>query len=129
MEHKENINDTDIQLLIGRVLRTGVWTSVAVVLLGGVIYLIHSGNDIAHYSKFAGEPDMARSASELISNIILLNGRSIVQAGLILLIATPILRVACSAFGFFLEKDYLYTGITVLVLVIILSSMLTGYAG
>lgn len=129
MEHKKNTNGIDIQLIIGRVLRTGVWTSVAVVLLGGIIYLIHSGNDIAHYSKFTGEPDMTRSASGLINNIISLNGRSIIQAGLILLIATPILRVACSAMGFFLEKDHLYTGITVLVLVIILTSMLSGYAG
>jgi uncharacterized membrane protein len=46
-----------------------------------------------------------------------------------LLIATPILRVAFSAIGFILEKDYLYTALTIVVLLIILASMLSGQAG
>jgi uncharacterized membrane protein len=47
----------------------------------------------------------------------------------VLLIATPILRIIFSATGFVFEKDYLYLGISLLVLGIIFASALTGHAG
>jgi len=49
--------------------------------------------------------------------------------GIALLIATPILRVIFSAIGFVLEKDYLYLGISLVVLSIIFFSALSGHAG
>jgi uncharacterized membrane protein len=58
-----------------------------------------------------------------------LRGRAIIQAGIILLIATPIIRVVFSAIGFILEKDHLYTGITFIVLLVIIISALSGHAG
>ncbi|WP_317169624.1 DUF1634 domain-containing protein [Mucilaginibacter humi] len=64
----------------------------------------------------------------IINGILTFRGRAIIQAGIILLIFTPVIRVVFSAIGFILEKDYLYTGITLLVLLIIFISMLSGHS-
>ena len=121
--------DKDMQAIIGWVLRAGVFISMLVVFIGGVIYLYRHGHTIANYHKFKGIPDFVHSASGIINGVIHLRGRAIIQAGIVLLIATPIVRVVFSAVGFIIEKDYLYTGITFIVLLIIVISAFSGHAG
>jgi uncharacterized membrane protein len=121
--------DKDMQAIIGWVLRAGVFVSMLVVFIGGVIYLYRHGQTIANYHEFKGIPDFVHSASGIINGIVHLRGRAIIQAGIILLIATPIVRVVFSAIGFIIEKDHLYTGITFIVLLIILISAFSGHAG
>jgi uncharacterized membrane protein len=123
------LKNTDMQWVIGFVLRAGVLTSLCIVIFGGVIYIIHEGSRIEHYDIFKGGKNSIGSANSYLHNVFILNGRTIIQTGLILLIATPIIRVAFSAIVFLKEKDYLYTGITLLVLTIIFTSMLTGHVG
>lgn len=120
--------DTDIQTIIGWVLRIGVFLSIAVCVCGAAVYLFAHGHEVANYGHFKGVPASVQMG-ELITSIAALKGRAIIQAGIILLIATPIMRVLFSAIGFAAEKDYLYTGITILVLAIIFISMLSGHAG
>ncbi len=124
-----NFKDRDMQVVIGWVLRLGVIVSITVVLFGGVIYLARHGHALADYSKFNGVPAFVQSAKSIMENVIQLRGQAIIQFGIILLIATPIIRVICSAIGFVLEKDYLYLGISLLVLLIIFISMLSGHGG
>lgn len=121
--------DTDIQVVIGWVLRIGVFLSIAVVFIGGVVYLYRHGNNIANYTTFKGVPDFVHMGNGLLTGILTLRGQAIIQGGIILLIATPVIRVVFSAIGFIAEKDYLYAGITVLVLLIIFMSMLNGNVG
>jgi uncharacterized membrane protein len=121
--------DTDMQVVIGWVLRIGVILSICIVFFGGIIYLYRHGQSIADYRVFKGIPDFVRTGSGILNGILTLRGRAIIQAGIVLLIATPIIRVVFSAIGFILEKDYLYTCITLLVLLIIFASMLSGHAG
>jgi uncharacterized membrane protein len=122
------LKDTDIQATIGWVLRTGVMLSISIVLFGGAVYIYRHGHDIANYSTFKDDSDFAQLTG-IINGILTFRGRAIIQGGIILLIATPIIRVAFSAVGFVFEKDYLYTGISLLVLLIIFISMLSGHAG
>ena len=126
---KHKFKDTDMQAVIGWVLRLGVFISMIVVFFGGVIYLYRHGYSIADYRIFKGIPVFLQSPAGIIDGIINFRGRAIIQVGIILLIATPIVRVFFSAIGFILEKDYLYVSITLLVLAIIFFSMLTGHAG
>lgn len=121
--------DTDIQSLIGQVLRAGTVISISVVFFGGIIYLYRHGQTIADYHKFIGIPDFVQHVDTIFSGAFNLRGQAIIQLGIILLIGTPVLRVIFSAIGFVLEKDYLYTFISVLVLLIIFASMLSGHAG
>ncbi|WPU98077.1 DUF1634 domain-containing protein [Mucilaginibacter sp. cycad4] len=121
--------DTDMQAVIGWILRAGVLVSMSVIFIGGVIYLYRHGQTHVDYSKFVGVPDFVSNPGGIIHGIFTLRGRAIIQAGIILLIATPVIRVLFSAIGFVMEKDYLYTAITVFVLLIILTSMISGHAG
>ena len=51
---------------------------------------------------------------------------AIIGAGLLLLIATPVVRVALSVVFFLVQADWLYVGITLFVLAILLISLFTG---
>jgi uncharacterized membrane protein len=51
------------------------------------------------------------------------HARGLIQLGLLLLIATPMARVAFSVIGFALEKDWFYVGITLLVLALLIYSL------
>ena len=134
MNHELNnamnkFKDTDMQLLLGRVLRAGTVISISIVFLGGVLYLYRHGHATANYKTFTGIPNFVKHFPGIIYSALDTKGQAIIQIGIILLIATPILRVVCSAIGFVLEKDYMYVGISVLVLFIIFMSMLSGHAG
>ncbi|WP_462264945.1 DUF1634 domain-containing protein [Mucilaginibacter sp.] len=121
--------DTDIQSFIGWILRAGVMVSMLVVLAGGALYLYRHGAERISYAKFNGVPEFVHSPRGIWNGILGLRGRAIIQAGILLLIITPVLRVIVSGIGFMLEKDYLYTGISVLVLLIIILSALSGHGG
>ena len=54
---------------------------------------------------------------------------AIIALGLILLLATPVLRVAVSVVAFAVIRDFLYVAITLLVLFILISSFLLGLGG
>jgi uncharacterized membrane protein len=125
----KKFKDTDMQLLLAQVLRAGTIISISIVFIGGVFYLYRHGHTIADYSHFKGIPAFVQHADSLFSSAFDLKGQAIIQLGIILLIATPILRVIFSTIGFVFEKDYMYTGISVLVLLIIFASMLSGHGG
>ncbi len=52
-----------------------------------------------------------------------------IQLGLLLLIATPIARVAFSVVGFAIERDRMYVVFTLIVLAILLYSLLGSGVG
>jgi uncharacterized membrane protein len=129
MKKTGSINDKDIEQLIGSLLRFGVLLSMAIVLFGGVVYLIRHGHEVNDYSTFKGEPDFTRQVKAILVGFMHFRGRAIIQLGIMLLIATPVARVLLSAIGFAIEKDYLYVGIAIVVLSIITVSMLGGFGG
>ena len=124
-----SLKDKDMQAIIGWILRGGVAISMILVFIGGVFFVYRHGHSIPDYKTFKGVPIFIHSLSGILNGVITMKGQAIIQLGIILLIATPVLRVAFSAVGFLLEKDYLYTFITLIVFLIILASMLSGYAG
>jgi uncharacterized membrane protein len=129
MANQKHVGDTDIQQIIGWILRLGVIISMLVVLVGGCLYIYRHSTETVHYSKFIGVPEFVHTPGGIWHGILTLRGRAIIQAGIILLIATPIVRILFSGIGFILEKDWLYTGISLIVLAIIITSALTGNAG
>lgn len=124
-----SLKDKDMQVIIGWILRGGVAVSMFLVFIGGVFFVYRHGHSIPDYRTFKGVPDFIHSLGGILNGVITLKGQAIIQLGIILLIATPVVRVAFSAIGFVLEKDYLYTFITLIVLLIILASMISGHAG
>ena len=121
--------DRRIEIILGNLLRTGVLISAAVVLLGASIYLSRHAHEPADYRVFRGEPSEYRTISGVIQSVIVGRGQGIIQLGLLLLIATPIARVAFSVVGFAIERDRLYVAFTLLVLAILLYSFLGSGIG
>lgn len=120
-------DETRVEHAIGHLLRVGVLLSALVVLVGGVVYLIHHGGQRPSYRSFHGEPHTLRGLSAVVGDALALNGRGIIQFGLLLLIATPVMRVAFAAYAFVRGGDRLYAGISLLVLAILLFSLLYGH--
>jgi uncharacterized membrane protein len=116
-------SDQKIEDVVGNLLRAGVMTSAVVVFFGAVIYLVRHGQSLADYHTFRGEPAELRSLSGIIHNALALRGRGIIQLGLVLLIFTPVARVAFSIWGFAAEHDRMYVLFTSIVLVILLYSL------
>jgi uncharacterized membrane protein len=116
-------SDQRIENTVGRLLQIGVTLSAIVVLTGAVIYLSRHGNEPVSYSVFHGEPPDYRTFHGILHGVATWHGRSFIQLGLLLLIATPVARVAFSVWGFAEEKDHLYIGFTLIVLAVLLYSL------
>jgi len=128
MAAKTRFKDADMQAIIGWVLRIGVIVSVSVVIFGGIVYLYRHGSEAPDHKNFITQPSFVQ-LNGIIQGIIDFHGRSIIQAGIILLIATPILRIIFSTISFALERDRLYVMISLLVLLIIFISSMSGHIG
>jgi uncharacterized membrane protein len=126
---RRNFKDKDMQAIIGWILRIGVSASMIIVFIGGVFFVYRHGHSIPDYRDFKGVPYFIHNTGGILEGVRNLKGQAIIQLGIILLIATPVIRVAFSAVGFIIEKDYLYMAISIIVLLIIFASMLSGYAG
>lgn len=115
--------DERVEAIIGNLLIAGVFLSAAIVLVGGIIYLIHFGDSTPAYRAFRGEPESLRTIRGIVRYAFALHGRGIIQLGLLVLIATPVARVAFSIFGFAAEGDRRYVVFTLIVLLILLYSL------
>lgn len=115
--------DHDIEIILGHLLRVGVIATVTIVLVGAAIYLPSVALNQPQYGKFIGEPIGLRTVPDIIAGAFAGDGRSIIQAGLLMLILTPILRVVFSVFAFLYERDYLYVALTCVVLGLLLFSL------
>lgn len=129
MEQHTTFTEKNFQNIIGNLLRYGVWISLSVAAIGGIIYLLHHGNDIEDYSVFTeNDRSIFAVVSTVLSGVAQGQGESIIFLGVILLFLTPALRMLLSLFSFLLEKDYLYTGITLIVIAIIGVSVFLGFS-
>ena len=116
--------DRRMEVILGNLLRSGVMFSALVVVWGACIYLSRHWREAADYKIFRGEPSDFRTIPGMIESARGGHGRGWIQIGLLLLIATPIARVAFSIVGFSIERDRLYVAFTVVVLAILLYSLL-----
>jgi uncharacterized membrane protein len=119
-------DDEAFEALLGRVLQAGVVLAAIVVAAGGGIYLTGHAHDVPAYSVFQGEPGDLRSIGGIISEARTLDGRGVIQLGLLLLIATPIARVVFALVGFARQKNWMYVGISAVVLALLAYSLAGG---
>ncbi len=117
-------NDERMELIISTLLRTGVLSSATVVLLGGVCFLAQHGGDPANYHVFHSVQASFRSVSGILHAAGPSDCRGVIQLGLLLLILTPMARVAFALAGFALERDRVYAGLTAAVLAILVYGLI-----
>jgi uncharacterized membrane protein len=119
--------EQQLENLLSNLLKYGVIIASTVVLLGGIMYLIRHGAEPAEYQFFRGEPSEFRSPSGVIKAVLSGSGRGIIQFGLLLLIATPIIRVLISLLVFLRQRDFTYVIVTLLVLAALTYSLVGAY--
>ncbi|SFD45453.1 Uncharacterized membrane protein [Flavobacterium phragmitis] len=129
MVQEEKFGEKDFQTIIGNLLRYGVWISLSVAFIGGIVYLMNHGSQIEDYSVFKeNDRNIFEVIAAVYNGAISGDGASLIFTGIIFLFLTPVLRVLLSLFSFLLEKDYLYVGITLIVIVIIIISISFGFS-
>ena len=119
--------DQKVEEGIGNLLRVGVTLAAAVVLFGGSIYLARHGRTAPQYHVFRGEPADLRTISGIVKAALAFQGRGLIQLGLLLLIATPVARVAFSVAAFAIQRDRLYVVVTLIVLAVLVYSLAGGH--
>jgi uncharacterized membrane protein len=119
-----------VELLISNLLRTGVVLSLALIVLGTVITFAQHPEYLSERSFFgrssARRTPILQSLSAVSTGLAAFYGEAIVTLGILLLIATPVIRVGVSIFAFIYQRDRLYTVITATVFCLLLLSFVIG---
>lgn len=118
------LTDKQLDAAIANMLRWGVTLAAVVVFLGGILSMRNIPAAAPNYAHFQPAPFPNRSG--LLHAVAHLEPAGIIQLGLILLIATPVLRVIFCIAGFALQRDKLYVAISTTVLLILLYSLFRG---
>jgi uncharacterized membrane protein len=122
-----------IENLISHVLRIGVGVSLLVIVAGTVTSFVHHPGYL--WSPQALPPlttpvvDAPPTLHTVLAGVLAGRGRSLVMLGLILLIATPVLRVAVSVVVFLIQEDLIFVALTMVVLGLLVGSFFVGGAG
>jgi len=117
---RDPVNERVLETTIANLLRGGVALSAAVVIIGGAIYLLRHGMERPHYGVFRGEPADLRTLGGIIGDILSFHSRGVIELGVLLLLGTPVARVAFSILGFLREGDYAYVAVSLMVLIVLL---------
>lgn len=124
--------------VIGWILRLGVIVSALLVVAGVVLLFItrSSGypgslSDLPTLVQYGSQRTslFPTTPGDVFAGVAQFKPYALIALGLLVLIATPVLRVAASIVIFLLERDYAYVWITLFVLVVLLVSFLLGKAG
>jgi uncharacterized membrane protein len=118
--------DEEMDRAIGILLRVGVSVAATVVLAGGVWLLAGEHSLMPDHHTFHGEPAELRGVAGVLQGITQGHAATWIQFGILLLIATPVARVAFSVFAFAAQRDWTYVTITVIVLAILVYSLSGG---
>ena len=121
--------DDQVDQLLGNLLRLGVIVATIVAAIGGVLFLARHGMEPAGHQVFRSEPPELRSVGGILRAAFAFHTEAIVQLGLLLLIATPVARVAMSLIAFILQRDKVYIVVTSIVLALLLFSLTGGISG
>lgn len=125
-----NLSDPDsMNLVVSKVLRYGVILSSAVIVVGTVLLLTSQGFSSAdqyliYHHDLVPHGDFPVSLGALVSGLLAFSPFSIIELGILMLLATPVSRVLFSTFLFAAERNTVYVYITLAVLCLLLFSMI-----
>jgi len=128
-EDRARWTDDQVDQLLGNLLRIGVIIATIVAVAGGLLFLSQHGLDPASGRVFRGEPPELRRVGGILRGALAFHADAIIQLGLVLLIATPVARVAMSLVAFILQRDRVYVVVTTIVLALLIFSLTGGIPG
>ncbi|MGN6627865.1 MAG: DUF1634 domain-containing protein [Tepidisphaeraceae bacterium] len=130
--HDERV--VKVEIAISNLLRIGVAVSLLFIVIGTVLMFLHhpeyrqSGRTLQRLIGPGKETVDATPFRTMIQGIRHAEGRSVITLGLMLLIATPVVRVAVSVLAFVYQGDRVFVAITTLVFCLLLVSFFLGKA-
>jgi uncharacterized membrane protein len=123
-KRRGGFTDEQVEIMVSWLLRIGLACAATMVVIGGAIYLARHGAEQPRYEIFRGEPASLRSIVGILGFSLQGRGGGLIQLGLVLLMVTPVARVAFSVVAFARQRDWLYLLVTIVVLTILLFSLL-----
>lgn len=118
VKHDRDVETRVMTASIGWILQVGVLLSAAMIVLG--LLLLPSRPGGLSLQRVLAFP---QTFGQILAGLLVLRPQAVIMLGLVLLIATPVLRVGASVVAFAVERDRRYVVITLMVLVILLFSI------
>lgn len=111
-----------LEMVVSRVLQVGVTLSAVIVAVGIVMFLVthHGGYPVAGFPH---------TISGVLAGVAQGKPYAVISLGLLVLLLTPVLRVAVSLGSFVVEQDRIYVVVTFYVLAVLIASFFLGQAG
>jgi uncharacterized membrane protein len=100
--------------------------SAGIIFAGVIAFYLRYGNSASGVKSDLSFP---HTVPTVIAGIAHGDPLTIIAVGLLLLLATPFVRVLVSIVAFAVERDWVFAGITTLVLLILVVSFLLGKVG
>jgi uncharacterized membrane protein len=120
------LTDKQLEISIARILRIGVLMAAIVVSTGGLIYLRNASRPMPDYSHFHATEPSLRTIVGILRGVSHIDAGSVIQFGILILIATPIMRVVLCIVGFARQQDKLYIAISTTVFIVLMFSFFRG---
>lgn len=121
-----------VELLISSLLRTGVTLSLVIIFIGTLVTFARHPEYVSQSGGIPGlapsGPTFPHTVHDVLLGAAQLRGQAIIMLGLLVLLLTPVARVAVSIFAFIYQRDRAFVAITSVVLTVLIISFVLGHA-
>ena len=122
-----------VELIISNILRGGMILSLFLITCGATLSFIHHTDYLSTPSDtkrlISSKTEFPHTIGDTIAGVRDDRGQAVIVVGLLVLIATPVIRVGVSIVAFVIEKDAIFVTLTTLVFGLLLLSFFLGKAG
>jgi uncharacterized membrane protein len=120
--HEYGTENAGLTIVISRVLQAGVILSSVVIGSGVILSFLHPNSQQIN-------TQLPSNLIQMMSGLLILQPQAVIFLGLLILIATPVIRVAISIIAFAVEHDSAFVVISCIVMMILLVSFMLGKGG
>lgn len=117
------MRDMRLETRLSRLLTASTMAAGAVTAIGLAAFLWQHPGEPATYKPFT--PSDLSDFGSLLGRARVLEARAIMQCGVLLLVLTPVARVAATLIAFLARRDWLYVAVTL----VVLGTLAAGLAG
>ncbi len=119
-----------VEIFISNLLRAGVTLSLAIILIGTAVSFVRHRDYMRDPNELkrltAPGAAFPHTIRQVLDGVMDLRGQAIVAVGLLVLIATPVMRVAVSILAFVYQRDSVFVAVTTVVFLLLLLSFFLG---
>ena len=123
---KPNKTVSSMELIVSSVLQAGVIISSVIILAGLFLFFLHDKQSGSYHQFTRAGYLFPHNLANLIAAVKSGSGVGLIDLGVLILILTPVLRVATSILLFLRRKDPPMTVVTLFVLLILIGSFILG---